>query len=702
MLVNKYLEKQVQTSYNVNEIYAKRGEVMALNDNIQYLKGVGPKRAELLKKLDIETVGDLIYHLPRNYLDLTSPVAIADAVLDETNVIFGRVVSKLAPARIRKGMTIYRLVFTEGVDDMSVVIYNSEFMFKAFEVGCDYILCGKVTGNMTSREMSSPIVIKASANDKILPIYPLTEGINQNYLRTCIKKALEQLNNESFETLGEDDLRRICLMPLDEALKEIHFPKNKELAVKARRRLALDELLTLQLAMHEMRSNRRTQTGYKMQAHSIDAYYRALPFKLTGAQSRAIFECLSDMCQNAPMNRLVLGDVGSGKTAVAAACCYFAYLNGTQSVLMAPTEILAQQHYDTLCKFLLPLGVKVALLTGSLTAKNKRVLKEGIALGEYNVIVGTHALLQQSTEFNDLGLVITDEQHRFGVEQRAALEKKGKNPHRLVMSATPIPRTLALMIYGELDISLLDELPGGRKKIETYAVTGKLRKRAFAFIKDRLNEGRQAYIVCPAIEENETVNIKSVKEYADKISAEDFKDFSVGLLHGQMPASKKDEVMRRFKNGEIDVLVSTTVIEVGVDVPNAAVMLVEDADRFGLSQLHQLRGRVGRGEYQSYCILVTDNVSDASKQRLRVLSSTSDGFKISEADLELRGPGDFFGSAQHGLPKLKIADIAADSDVLKLAQSVAGEINSRGLLDLPQYSKLKERVHRLFSGEITG
>ena len=408
------------------------------------------------------------------------------------------------------------------------------------------------------------------------------------------------------------------------------------------------------------------------------------------------------MCQSVPMNRLILGDVGSGKTAVAAACCYFAHLNGTQSVLMAPTEILAQQHFATLCKFLLPLGVKVALLTGSLTAKNKRVLKEGIAAGEYNVIVGTHALLQQSTEFNNLGLVITDEQHRFGVEQRATLEKKGKNPHRLVMSATPIPRTLALMIYGELDISLLDELPGGRKKIETYAVTGKLRKRAFAFIKERLNEGRQAYIVCPAIEENEAVNTKSVKEYAEKISSEDFKDYRIGLLHGQMPANKKDEVMRRFKDGELDVLVSTTVIEVGVDVPNAAVMLVEDADRFGLSQLHQLRGRVGRGEYQSYCILVTDNVSETSKQRLRVLSSTSDGFKISEADLELRGPGDFFGSAQHGLPKLKIADVAADSDILKLAQSVAGEISDNALLDTPKYSKLKERVHKLFSGGITG
>lgn len=675
---------------------------MGLKDSVQYLKGVGPKRAEMLKKLDIETIGDLIYHLPRSYLDFTAPVAIDDAVLDEMNVISGRVVSKLAPARIRKGMTIYRLVFTDGVSDMTVVIYNSEFAFKALEIGNDYILYGKVTGNLTSKEMTSPTVLKASSGDRIMPIYPLTEGINQNYLRSITKKALEQLGSESLETLGKDILNSTRLMSLDKALCEIHFPSSRELASSARRRLAFDELLTLQLGMYEMRSNQRALTGYKMSDHSISSYYDALPFKLTGAQSRAINECISDMQSDIPMNRLVLGDVGSGKTAVAAACCYFAHLNGTQSVLMAPTEILAQQHYETLCKFLSPLGVDVALLTGSLTAKNKKMLKSLIASGEYSVVVGTHTLIQQTTEFKNLGLVITDEQHRFGVQQRSALERKGKNPHRLVMSATPIPRTLALMIYGELDISLLDELPGGRKKIETYAVTGKLRKRAFGFIKERLNEGRQAYIVCPAIEESEALNTKSVKEYAKEISETDFKDYNVGLLHGAMAASKKDEVMQSFKNGEIDILVSTTVIEVGVDVPNAAVMLIEDADRFGFSQLHQLRGRVGRGEHQSYCILVTDNVSEQSKSRLRVLSSTSDGFKISEADLELRGPGDFFGSAQHGLPKLKIADIAADSDILKLAQSIASQINDRGLLSTEEYSALNERVRKLFSGGITG
>ncbi len=675
---------------------------MALNDNIQYLKGVGPKRAEMLKKLDIQTIGDLIYHLPRNYLDFTSPVAIEDAVLDEMNVISGRVVSKLAPARIRKGMTIYRLVFTDGVSDMTVVIYNSEFAFKALEIGNDYILYGKVTGNLTSKEMTSPTVLKSSSNDKIMPIYPLTDGINQNCLRSVIKKALEQLDSQNLETLGTDILKNTHLMPLDKALREIHFPSSRELASLARRRLAFDELLTLQLGMYEMRSSQRTLTGYKMSDHSINAYYNTLPFKLTDAQSRAISECISDMQSDVPMNRLVLGDVGSGKTAVAAACCYFAHLNGAQSVLMAPTEILAQQHHETLRKFLAPLGVEVALLTGSLNAKNKTLLKKLISAGEYSVVVGTHALIQQTTEFKNLGLVITDEQHRFGVEQRAALERKGKNPHRLVMSATPIPRTLALMIYGELDISLLDELPGGRKKIETYAVTGKLRKRAFGFMKERLNEGRQAYIVCTAIEENEAASTKSVKEYAKEISETDFKDYRVGLLHGVMTPAKKDNVMQKFKNGELDVLVSTTVIEVGVDVPNAAVMLIEDADRFGLSQLHQLRGRVGRGEHQSYCILVTDNVSEQSKNRLRVLSSTADGFKISEADLELRGPGDFFGSAQHGLPKLKIADIAADSDILKLAQSTAAQINDRGLLKTKEYSRLNERVQKLFSAGITG
>lgn len=663
-------------------------------DDVKYLKGVGPAKAQLLSKLNITTVGGLLNHYPANYLDISSPVSIEDAVLDETNIIAATVVSKKPPAMIRKGMTIYKLTVTDGVSDMQVTIYNSKYLFDSLKIGESYILCGKVTGNFTLREMSSPQVLKLSS-DSILPIYPLTEGINQRFMRDTMKKALETVD-KSYETLDNATLENLGLVSVRDALFGIHFPKSQSDIALARRRLAFDELLTLQLGMKYLREKNRQSAGFVMKPLSIDDYYRALPYDLTGAQKRAISECLSDMREQTPMNRLILGDVGSGKTAVAAACCYFAAKNGAQSVLMAPTEILANQHYDTLCEYLAPLGVKVALLTGSLTAKAKTQMRDQIKAGDYDVIVGTHALFQQSTEFNNLGLVITDEQHRFGVDQRARLADKGNNPHKLVMSATPIPRTLALMIYGELDISFLDELPKGRKKIETYAVTGKLRQRAYSFIKDRIAEGRQAYIVCPAIEE--TLDEKSVLEYAKHISENEFKNYRIGVLHGKMPADKKESVMQAFKNGDYDILVATTVVEVGVDVANAAVMMIEDADRFGLSQLHQLRGRVGRSEHQSYCILVTDNVTEQSKKRLKILSSTSDGFAISEADLEMRGPGDFFGNAQHGLPRLKIADLAADSQLLRLAQETAEKIYSSQRIT----PALKDRVKSLLSGGIIG
>ncbi len=662
---------------------------MPTEKDITYLKGVGPKKASELAKLSIFTVGDLLEHYPASYLDIRSPVAIADALLDETNIILCRVVSKKAPAMIRKGMTIFKLTVTDGVTDMQVTIYNSKYLFDSLEVGKDYILMGKVTGNFTTREMSSPQVIPVTSQS-ILPIYHLTEGINQKYLRSVISKALETVDS-SCETLSRDTLTRFDLVTVEEALHAIHFPKSEGDITLARKRLAFDELLTLQLGMLLMREKNRTLAGITMKPKSMNDYYDALPYELTGAQKRAISDCLRDMTEQVPMNRLILGDVGSGKTAVAAACCYFAYLNRSQSVLMAPTEILAAQHFETLSSCLEPLGVRIALLTGSLTQKSKTALREKIAAGEYDVIVGTHALFQNATEFKKLGLVITDEQHRFGVDQRAKLAQKGDNPHKLVMSATPIPRTLALMIYGELDISYLDELPKGRLKVETYAVTGKLRHRAYNFIKQQLDEGRQAYIICPAIEDAEG-DIKAVTDYAKEISDGPFKDYSVGLLHGKLPADKKDKIMQDFKEGRYQILVSTTVVEVGVDVVNASVIMIENADRFGLSQLHQLRGRVGRGKYQSSCILVTDNVTDQSRQRLKVLSSTNDGFAISEADLQLRGPGDFFGQAQHGLPKLKIANLA-DSDLVAKAHLAAEEIyNSRRITPA-----LKEKVKALMS-----
>lgn len=672
---------------------------MSLDGSVMYLKGVGEKRAKAFEKLGIFTVRDVLYHLPRSYLDFTAPVSIAEAVLEEMNVIKVRVVKKHSPDLIRKNMKIYKVLCTDGSDDITLTIFNSVYLYNSLKEGEDYIVYGKVSGNLTSKEMSSPIVIEAKTEDKIQPLYHLTDGITVGILRKCVKSALERLREESCEFLPESVISRNGLIGTDEALKGIHFPKNREEIAASRHKLAFDELLILQLGMLMLKDRNRILTSYALSSNSISAYYRLLPFTLTNAQKTAIAECQSDMQRSIPMNRLILGDVGSGKTAVAAACCYFAFLSGCQSCLMAPTEILADQHYATLSGFLAPLGVRIALLKGSLTAKIKAKIKAQIAGGEVDLVVGTHAVLQETTEFKNLALVITDEQHRFGVGQRDALACKGRNPHRLVMSATPIPRTLALMIYGELDISILGELPKGRKKIETYAVTGKLRERAYGFVKKQLDEGRQAYFVCPAIEENETVELKSVTAYGRELSEGYFKDYKIAVLHGKMSADKKEKIMSDFKDGNTDILVSTTVVEVGVDVPNAAVMLIENAERFGLSQLHQLRGRVGRGSHQSYCILIGDKLSEDSKKRLKALTSTSDGFEISEMDLQLRGPGDFFGQAQHGLPRLKIADIVADTDLIKMSQSEANRLYQSGFLKTGDGKELLKKVTALFREE---
>ena len=674
--------------------------ISKLDSDIKYLKGVGPKRAECYQKLGISTVADLLSHYPRSYLDFSSPVSINDAVLDENNIIKGRIAKRLAPARIRKGMTIYKAVMTDDESDITIVIYNSEFAFNKLIEGKEFLLYGKVTGNLVRKEISSPIILEAGVDDRIQPVYPLTEGLTQSLLRTTVQNALKYLDGEIYETIPKEIAARRGLCSLNFALENIHFPKDFLSLSIAKNRLVFDEFLTLGLGMLKLKGRSREKTGCEMKDTPIDEFYNGLPFTLTQAQMSAINDCICDMKKGFPMNRLVQGDVGSGKTAVAAACAFFAYKNGCQTALMAPTEILANQHYKTLSDFLVPLGVKICLLTGSLTAKNKREIKEKIKSGGVSVIVGTHALVQGSTEFNNLGLVITDEQHRFGVKHRADLSGKGNNPHCMVMSATPIPRTLALMIYGDLDISIINEFPKGRKPIETFAITGKGRERAFGFVTQRLKEGRQAYIVCPMIEEND-LELQSVKEYADKISKSYFKEYRVGLLHGRLKPKDKDAVMKEFKEGNIDILVSTTVVEVGVDVPNAAVMVVENSERFGLSQLHQLRGRVGRGSEKSYCILITDNPTEECVKRLKIMSKISDGFKISEEDLKLRGPGDFFGSRQHGLPALKIADMAEDTEILKQAQAEArAVIKDDPTLSKPENRRLNELVDKLFSRTI--
>lgn len=672
-----------------------------LEKPIAYLKGVGPKRSELYNKLGIATVYDLLCHYPRSYIDYTSPVPIKDAPVNEPCVVKGRVVRKLPAARIRKGLTVYKAVFTDDESDLVITVYNSEYIFEQLVLDKEYCLYGKITGNLIRREINSPLILPADSGDLVQPVYGLTEGLGQNIVRQNIRNALNIFNNAIYEPLPKDVAKANKLCSLEYALENIHFPKDTHCCELARQRLVFDEFLILQLGLLKLKHRSREQSGCTMKKTDISGFYNGLPFELTQGQRKAVDECMADMQGECPMNRLIQGDVGSGKTVVAAAVAYFAYKNGCQTALMAPTEILASQHYDTLKGFLEHLGVKVVLLTGSLSAKQKKEVKSGLESGEYAVAVGTHALIQQTTEFKRLGLVITDEQHRFGVEQRAALADKGENPHKLVMSATPIPRTLALMMYGDLDVSVLRELPKGRQPVETYAVTGKLRERAFGFVKKQLDEGRQGYIVCPMIEESDS-DLQDVKGYAERLKGGAFKSYNVGLLHGKMPADEKESVMLDFKLGRIDLLVCTTVVEVGVDVPNATAIVIENADRFGLSQLHQLRGRVGRGKFKSFCILITDNPTEEVKLRLKTLSSTSDGFKISEEDLKLRGAGDFFGSRQHGLPKLKIADFSQDIEVMRSAQQNAKAILEKDpYLDSEENISLKERVSALFDKEFS-
>ncbi len=674
-----------------------------LFSEIEYLKGVGKARGEKYRKLGITTPYELIYHIPRAYLDYRCHVPVQQAVLNEYNVLKLTIFRKMPPQRVKGGLVICKAAATDGIDDILIVVYNNVYGFQALKDGETYYMYGKVTGNFLRKEITSPVYISASEKVLIQPVYPLTQGLSVNMVRTNMRQAIDLMKKAPFETLPEHILLKYDLCPLMYALENIHFPESDEASEISRRRLAFDELLKLQIGMSMMKTRSRRSTAYKMdESTDISDFTEGLPFELTNAQKNAVSEILSDLCREVPMNRLLQGDVGSGKTAVAAAACYFSVKNGVQAALMAPTEILASQHYKTLSEFLEPFGVKVCLLTGSMTAKKKAEMREKIASGEINVIVGTHAIIQKDVEYKSLGLVITDEQHRFGVAQRAALAEKGDAPHKLVMSATPIPRTLALIIYGDLDISAINQLPKGRIPVKTYAVTGKLRHRAFGFVRERLDEGRQAYVVCPMIEESES-DLLAVKSYAENAAEGDLKGYSLALLHGKMRAAEKEKVMKKFRDGEIQVLICTTVVEVGVDVPNAAVMVIENAERFGLSQLHQLRGRVGRGSWESSCILITDNTGEDCKKRMKIMSSTTDGFKISEEDLKLRGPGDFFGSAQHGLPPLKIADIACNTELLRKAQNCARELlEDDPNLEKPQNGSLKMDTLRLFNKEIIG
>lgn len=668
---------------------------MKMTDKITALSGVAAKRAALYSKLGIETVGGLIEHFPKSYTDYSETVKIADAPINEQAVIKGFVTKKLPAARIRQGLVLYKVIVDDGSDTLTVVLYNNRFAYEALELDKEYRLFGRISGGFTRKEMNTPQVIPADEARLIRPKYALTEGLSPQMVITNMTEALKCVSEQVEEFIPDDIRQKYELCTEEYALRNIHFPESAHAAEISKRRLGFDELLVMQCAMGLLRDRSREVTGCPMKPVDMGEFERSLPFEMTGAQKKACGEIFKDMCGITPMNRLVQGDVGSGKTAVAAAACFFAYKNGCQSALMAPTEILARQHFATLKGFLEPLGINVGCLTGSMTQKQKNEIKAQLKSGEINVITGTHALISESTEFHRLGLVITDEQHRFGVNQRKLFAMKGEKPHKLVMSATPIPRTLSLIIYGDLDISIINELPKGRQPVETYAVTGKLRSRALGFVKKELDAGRQGYIVCPMIDETDgTGELQAAKAYAEKIASGELKGYSVGLLHGKMLPAEKDAVMAEFKEGKIQLLVSTTVIEVGVDVPNATVIMIESSDRFGLSQLHQLRGRVGRGKYKSTCILLTDNATEETRARLKIMSSLHDGFAIAEEDLKMRGGGDFFGSRQSGLPPLKIADLYSDRDLLGDSSNAAKEILQNSS-DLSEYPLLKEKSERL-------
>ena len=672
-----------------------------LTDPITILKGVGPARARQFAALNIFTLGDLICHFPRGYEDRTKLVTIDALEVDEPACFRAMVMNTPRTNHIRKGLDLTKVQVADHTGRLTLTFFNSRFACEHLAYGKEYIFYGAVSGDYLGYNMTNPVFeapdSSALTTRRVLPIYPLTAGLNNAAVLRAVRQALS-ICDPPKEILPEELRQRFGILGADRAYRAIHEPKSLEEAEQARKRMIFEEFFLFSAGLSLMR---QTRAGKKTQAYrdtELTDFYRSLPFALTNAQNRAIGEILADFRRGVPMNRLLQGDVGSGKTMVAAAAAFCAARNGFQTALMAPTEILAEQHYASLEKLFSPLGIRVGLLTGSRTPKQKREIREALASGEIQVAVGTHALLTDATVFKNLGLVIADEQHRFGVAQRSRLAAKGADPHLLVMSATPIPRTLSLILYGDLEVSVLDELPPGREQVETFLVGESYRPRINAFIRKQAAEGHQSFVVCPAVEESEELGVKAAAAWAETLRSTVFPDLRVSLLHGQMKGSEKEQTMAAFARGEADVLVATTVIEVGVDVPNATLMVVEDADRFGLSQLHQLRGRVGRGQAKSYCILVTHNRNAETLGRLKALCKTNDGFRIAEEDLRLRGPGDFFGSRQSGLPAFRVADLSMDLGTLRQAQEASAQwIEQWGDSDAPEAQELRRRVGELFS-----
>ena len=731
---------------------------MELNTPLTALPGVGPARARSLEKLGLRTVGDLLGYYPRDYEDRTKRYAIAQAPADTPVCVSAMVAETPRLSRIRKGLELTRVKVVDSSAAMTLTFFNQSYVRDALVPGQEYIFYGRVEGDRGGRQMTNPVFERedrARFTGRILPVYPLTAGVSNNLLAGLAQRAVEECACQVAETLPADLLEAHDLAPAEFSCRSIHFPQDFDALARAKRRLVFEELFTLSAGLALLRQRRSGGEGPAFPACDPADFYALLPFAPTEAQRRTISECAADLASGRPMNRLLQGDVGSGKTAVAAACAWMAFRSGWQAAMMAPTEILAEQHCRALSALLAPAGMRVGLLTGSMRAGEKKRVYAALEAGEIDFVVGTHALLSGPVAFRRLGLVVADEQHRFGVEQRAALAAKANTPdcppeagrrlcgegrgdsvssaangmdgvpaaacrcgeveqraalaakgekkirpHVLVMSATPIPRTLALIIYGDLDVSVIDQLPPGRLPVKTVLVGESKRQRMYGFVREQIRQGRQAYIVCPAIEtdpESAAADLKRVVEYAEGLQKQVFPDLRVGLVHGRMKAKDKEAAMAAFARGETHILVSTTVVEVGVDVANATLMIVENADRYGLSQLHQLRGRVGRGEHQSWCVLVSDNRSPETRARLKVLVDTADGFRIAEEDLKLRGPGDFFGRRQHGLPALRMADLNTDTRVLKEARDAAVALLSADPdLSRPEHRPLQEKVRRLF------